>query len=76
MNDLDTLIVLDGFKGISRADALAFLNGKRELLDANSAVGEYLSLAGEYASIGEHQIADDLRKQAVDCYLEAHDDAA
>lgn len=51
MKNLDSLIVLDGIRGISHADALAFLDGKRGLLDSNSTVADYLSLASEYASI-------------------------
>lgn len=58
------LIVIDGIRGISHADALAFLNGKRDLLDANSTVADYLSLASEYASIDETKIANELIDQA------------
>lgn len=50
--DLDSLIVLDGMKGISMFDALKFLDGKRALLDANSSANEYLTLSLEYDSIG------------------------
>lgn len=60
MKNLDSLIVLDGIRGISHADALAFLDGKRSLLDENSTVADYLSLASEYASIGETQTANEL----------------
>lgn len=60
MKNLDSLIVLDGIRGISHADALAFLDGKRGLLDSNSTVADYLSLASEYASIGETKTANEL----------------
>jgi len=62
--DPNTLIVLDGIRGISHADALAFLDGKRNLLDANSNAGEYLSLASEYESIGEYSKAKALTDEA------------
>ena len=62
--DPNTLIVLDGIRGISHADALAFLDGKRNLLDANSNAGEYLSLASEYESIGEYSKAKALMDEA------------
>lgn len=48
----NTLIVLDGIVGISRADAMKFLNMKRDLLDANSQASDYLTLSLEYDSIG------------------------
>lgn len=48
----NTLIVLDGIVGISRSDAMKFLNYKRSLLDANSEANDYLSLSLEYDSIG------------------------
>jgi len=51
-NNPNTLIVLDGIIGISRADAMKFLNMKRDLLDANSSANDYLSLSLEYDSIG------------------------
>lgn len=50
--NLDSLIVLNGILGISRADAMKFLNGKRDLLDANSTANDYLALSLEYDSIG------------------------
>lgn len=62
--DPNTLIVLDGIRGISHADALAFLDGKRDLLDANSNAGEYLSLASEYESIDEYSKAKALMDEA------------
>lgn len=62
--DPNTLIVLDGIRGISHADALAFLDGKRGLLDAHSNAGEYLSLAREYESIGEYSKAKALQDEA------------
>ncbi len=48
----NTLIVLDGIVGISRGDAMKFLNMKRDLLDANSQASDYLTLSLEYDSIG------------------------
>lgn len=48
----NTLIVLDGIVGISRKDAMQFLNMKRDLLDANSSANDYLTLSYEYDSIG------------------------
>lgn len=60
----DTLIVLDGIRGISHVDALAFLHGKRNLLDANSNAAEYISLAHEYESIGEFRTARALMDEA------------
>jgi len=48
----NTLIVLDGIIGISRANAMQFLNMKRDLLDANSPASDYLDLSIEYDRIG------------------------
>jgi len=62
--DPNTLIVLDGIRGISHADALAFLDGKCNLLDIHSDAGEYLSLAREYESIGEYSKAKALTDEA------------
>lgn len=62
---LDELIVLDGLKGLTLEQARKFLDGKRDLLDANSSVKDYLSLAGEYASIGAKKEADELTETAV-----------
>ena len=62
--DMDTLIVLDGLRGLSYRDAKKFLDGKRNLLDNNSTVGEYLNLATEYDSIGAKKEAKALREKA------------
>ncbi len=48
----NTLIVLDGIVGISRKDAMQFLNYKRSLLDTNSKASDYLELSYEYDAIG------------------------
>lgn len=62
--DPNTLIVIDGIRGISRADALKFLEGKRSLLDTHSTAADYLSLAHEYMSINELSAAKELFAKA------------
>ncbi len=54
------LVNLQGQRGISRRDALQFLQGKRDLLDANSRPRDYFDLAAEYASIQAYTIAREL----------------
>lgn len=54
------LVNLQGQRGISRRDALAFLDGKRSLLDIHSRPKDYFDLAAEYASIQAWAIAREL----------------
>ena len=54
------LVNLLGQRGITRKHALQFLDGKRNLLDANSRPREYFDLAAEYASIQAMDIAREL----------------
>ena len=61
--DPDTLIVLDGIRGITHKDARKFLDGKRDLLDANSNAHEYLTLAEEYGAIGANEEAAEMYQE-------------
>lgn len=62
--NIDQLISIDGVRGLSKTNALAFLAQKRDFIEGRGIAAEFTSLAFEYDQIGENVVAKELRQKA------------
>jgi hypothetical protein len=62
--NIDALISIGGIRGMTKANALAFLSQKLIFIQGRNIAREYSDLAYEYEMIGEIKTAKELKKKA------------